>query len=257
MRISRYQIDGEYGKVPVVLYAGDNAAETVLALHGFGGSKESNAIGMLANKLCNKGYNVLAMDFPAHGESDAPCSQLTAERCMADIKATEQHIKEKLGDNMSLFGTSFGGFCALNRLAQGDAEFRRVVLRVPAVDMADALSKCVEQLNPSVGMKGYRSSGEVTMTISRRFTLPYSLYEELKGYTAVRRCEEWNKGNLLAIWTDNDELVDPEKTQEFLRINDKIESFCIKGASHRMADVPAHLNAAVERAVEFFGSCTK
>ena len=252
-----YKIDGENGKIPTILYRGDNATETILALHGFGGNKDSSVINRLAQRLCDKGYNVLSIDFPAHGESDADCSELTAQRCMADIKAAEMHIKETLGKNLSLFATSFGGVCALNRLSQGDNDFRKVVLRGPAVNMADSLSRCVMQLAPSIGMDGYRAAGEVTMTISKSFTLPYSLYEELKGYNAVRRCEEWNKGNILTIWAENDELVAPADTQEFLRINNSITGFCVKGASHRMTDNADHIAIVINKAEEFYGICAK
>ena len=43
------------GTVPVKLFTGENPAKSVLAVHGFGGSKDSLAIEGLAQRLCDKG----------------------------------------------------------------------------------------------------------------------------------------------------------------------------------------------------------
>ena len=72
------------GDITAKLYRGENAEETILAVHGFGGNKESGAIAGLAQRVCGRGYNVLAIDLPAHGERD-DFSQLTVERCVEDI----------------------------------------------------------------------------------------------------------------------------------------------------------------------------
>ncbi len=256
MQCYMFEIDGKCHKIPVTLYLGDNAVETVLAIHGFGGSKDSNAINMLAQRLCEKQYNVMAIDLPAHGKSKADCSELTPEQCLCDIRSAEDYINERFGHGISLFGTSFGGFCVLNRLAQEERDYRRVVLRVPAVDMADAFSRCVMQFSTG-GMEEFRSKGNVTMRISREFVLPYSLYEELLDYTALRSCPSWNKGNVLAIWAENDELAAPAKTQRFLSLNSGVKSHCVKNASHRMLDVPSHLEEAMDVAAEFYGYCAK
>ena len=56
------------GTVPVKLFTGEKPAKSVLAVHGFGGSKDSLAIEGLAQRLCDKGFRVAAPDLPCHGE---------------------------------------------------------------------------------------------------------------------------------------------------------------------------------------------
>ena len=56
------------GAVPVKLFTGGDAEHSVLAVHGFGGSKDSLAIEGLAQRLCDKGFRVAAPDLPCHGE---------------------------------------------------------------------------------------------------------------------------------------------------------------------------------------------
>ena len=46
------------GTVPVKLFTGENPAKSVLAVHGFGGSKDSLAIEGLAQRLCDKGLSL-------------------------------------------------------------------------------------------------------------------------------------------------------------------------------------------------------
>lgn len=56
------------GTVPVKLFTGEKPAKSVLAVHGFGGSKDSLAIEGLAQRLCDKGFRgCRAPTFPVMG----------------------------------------------------------------------------------------------------------------------------------------------------------------------------------------------
>ena len=99
------------GTVPVKLFTGENPTKSVLAVHGFGGSKDSLAIEGLAQRLCDKGFRVAAPDLPCHGERTEKERELTPERCLSDILAVECWLRG-LGGEVAAFGPSVGGFKA-------------------------------------------------------------------------------------------------------------------------------------------------
>lgn len=55
------------GTVPVKLFTGEKPAKSVLAVHGFGGSKDSLAIEGLAQRLCVRGSGLPRPTFPVMG----------------------------------------------------------------------------------------------------------------------------------------------------------------------------------------------
>lgn len=236
------------GDITAKLYRGENASETILAVHGFGGNKESGAIEGLAQRVCGSGYNVLAIDLPAHGERD-DFSQLTIERCVEDILAAEKYVKSRLTEKISAFATSFGGFCMLLRQEQFPHSFRRTVLRVPAVNMANSLLRATALFDKDFSLDKARREG-FHLTMAKTYDLPFSFYERLSEHIAVRPCSAWNRGDILVLAAEFDELVSPEDTREFLRLNPAVKSCIIKGAGHRMTQ-PGALAKALDEAVDF------
>ena len=69
------------GTVPVKLFTGEKPAKSVLAVHGFGGSKDSLAIEGLAQRLCDKGFRVAA---PDPGDPLLPFGQFTLCRACVE-----------------------------------------------------------------------------------------------------------------------------------------------------------------------------
>lgn len=146
------------GTVPVKLFTGENPTKSVLAVHGFGGSKDSLAIEGLAQRLCDKGFRVAAPDLPCHGERTEKERELTPERCLSDILAVECWLRG-LGGEVSAFGTSFGGCLLLKRMELYGNSFRKVALRVPAVNMADSLIRCMRLFQPEFTLDAAKQSG--------------------------------------------------------------------------------------------------
>ena len=57
----------------------------LLCLHGFGGDKDSTVIRNLIPCFSGCGFNIVAFDWPAHGESEMADEELTVENCLADL----------------------------------------------------------------------------------------------------------------------------------------------------------------------------
>lgn len=241
----------KHGDIPIKHFASDGARGAVIALHGFGGSKESAAIELLAKRLCPLGIDVAAPDWEAHGERGRDFSRLSVDGCISDLRAAERFVRENISDNIGVFSTSFGGYIALLRAEQDSAAYRRVVLRVPAVDMANSMINAARLSDPSASAEKARSDGYFTLRMAEEFHVPYRLYEELSARSCVRRCPAWSGDKMIVIYAENDELVSRADTEEFLRLND-IPSKMITGTGHRMM-APEKLSEALDAAAEFLG----
>ena len=235
------------GAVPVKLFTGGNAEHSVLAVHGFGGSKDSLAIEGLAGRLCDKGFRVAAPDLPCHGERIENERELTPERCLADILAVECWLRSQGGD-VSAFGTSFGGCLLLKRMELYGNSFRKAVLRVPAVNMADSLLRCMKLFQPDFTLDTAKRNG-FHVKMSRELNIPFEFYGRLLELDEVRHSAVWDSPDVLAVYAGLDELVARADTEEFLRLNPHIQRLCIEGTGHRMLR-PEHLAQALDRAAE-------
>ncbi len=235
-------------EVPTKLYRAENAAGTVLAVHGFGGSKESAAIEGLAKRVCKNGLNVLTFDLPAHGERTEPASELRAERCLKELLMAEQYA-QSLGGSMYAFATSFGGMCMLQRLEKMSDSYKKVVLRVPAVDMAQSLVRITALTDRAFSMEKAKQDG-FKITLGREYIIPYRFYEELLQMDCLRSCTRWNNDSVLTIHAEQDELVSPAATAEFLRLNPEMRRHCVKSSGHRMQK-DGQLDEALDTAVQF------
>lgn len=236
--------------IPVKLYSDGEAKRTLLAVHGFGGSKDSLAIEGLAKRLCGQGFRVAAPDLPCHGQRNEPESELTPQRCISDIMAVEDRLADIFGGEMNAFATSFGACCILQQLELRENRFRRIVLRVPAVNMADSLLRCMELFQPGFILDKAKTDG-FHVKMSRELHLPYEFYGQLLALNEVRHSDRWNTPDIMAIYSGRDELVSRKDTEEFLRLNPMIQSLCIEGSGHRMNMNPAHLEQALDAAADF------
>lgn len=235
--------------IPAKLYYEGSPERAVLAVHGFGGSKDSLAIQGLAERLCPAGYLIAAPDLPCHGERTEPETELTPERCLSDISGTLEKLRRKYPD-ISAFATSFGGCCILRLIELYGNPFRKIVLRVPAVNMAASLLSCMKLFNPDFRLENAKADG-FHIKMSREMNIPFEFYEKLTQLNEVRFCQTWNIPYIMTIYAGCDELVSRNDTEEFLRLNPLIKHLCIKESGHRMNQKPEYLQQALDSAAEF------
>lgn len=237
--------------IPSKLYSADHPHGTVLAVHGFGGSKESVAISGLAEAITPQGLNVLSWDLPAHGERTETAEALSIDRCINEIISIEQYINENIGGEIYAFATSFGGLCMLHRIAESNDPYRRIVLRVPAVNMSRTLITISKMQDPEFTIEKAEENG-FFVRMSRDYNIPYHFYDELCSLSCLHTRPEWNTDRIMTIYAGNDELVSPEDTEIFLKFNPNIVSLKIGDSDHRMARRPEYLSKALDAAVTFF-----
>ena len=235
------------GDIPAKRFCAEKADKAVLALHGFGGSKDSWAIKGLAQRLCPKGYDVVAIDWRCHGERQGEPSELTIENCVEDMRIAERWIAENISQQYAIFATSFGGFVTLNRLEMFPCNAQKVMLRVPAVSMPDSILRIAKLTDPDFTLEKAAETGCIRTMVG--IDVPYSFYESIKERSCVRECRAWSEIPMAVVYARNDELVATEETEEFLRLNPAVRSMMVE-SGHRMAE-EGQLDRALDYAMEF------
>ncbi len=245
-------METEYSKIdgiPAKLIYAENPTGTVIAIHGFGGSKDSAMISALAERLCREKLCVLSFDLPCHGERQTDYSSLSFARITEEIIAAENYVKKHIGGELYGFATSFGGLCMLHRL-EAENSYRRVVLRVPAVNMADSLVEIAAMSDPNFTLEKAKTEG-FSINMGREYRLPFRFYGYLQKGSAVRMSTAWDSDRLLAVYAENDNLVKPTDTKEFLRLNPQMQRLMIKNGTHHISPSSEQGKQALSAAVEF------
>ncbi|MBR6966954.1 MAG: alpha/beta fold hydrolase [Ruminococcus sp.] len=225
MKIEYYSLSGIYD-IPIKRFEPEGAVTGfIVAVHGFGGDKESSAIEALAERMTAWGFAVIAFDFPAHGASKADGYFCTAN-CRLDLMNVFEHACGLYpeAERKTVFATSFGGYITLLSLDSlpGDV---RIVLRAPAVDMKATF----ERMLP-LALEEYKRAGAVELGFERKLDVPYSFYTELCEADISRKDIQ---REMLIIHGSEDELVLPEHIRRFCEVNPKARLEVIEGADHR------------------------
>ena len=102
-----------------------------------------------------------------------------------------------------------------------------IVLRAPAMNMADVFARIVE--DEGGGMARYQQEGTVTLGDARKLNVPYPFYQELIEKDVFQRNFD---RQMLLIHGDCDTVVLPDDTAAFCARNPQITREIIHGADH-------------------------
>ncbi|MBQ8921977.1 MAG: alpha/beta fold hydrolase [Oscillospiraceae bacterium] len=205
-------------------------AQYIIALHGFGGSMESGTIAALAERLTAHETAVLAFNLPGHG-SDTQAELFSVQNCIRDFQDAAGMMQTHCPDAAwrGVFATSFGGYIALNALPM-IPDSVRIVLRAPAVNMADVFARIVSE---HCTMQEYARSGSIELGFSRKIKVPFAFYRELQKNDVFTQDHD---REMLLIHGGSDEVVLPADTDAFCKRNPKIRQITVAGAKHRLTD---------------------
>jgi esterase/lipase len=122
-----------------IIYKSRNVNQVLIAIHGIGGSKNSDTIYNIAKVLTLKNCDVIAFDLPCHGDNNnEDCLNLSS--CIKSIKDIDNFVKENYKClPISYFATSFGGYLLLNFLSNNKYVYKKIILRSPAIYMEDVV----------------------------------------------------------------------------------------------------------------------
>ena len=196
--------------VPHILnFAPDNAAhlkKIVICLHGFGGGKQGTKIDRLMAELSPNGVGVIAIDLPGHGDNK---STLSIDNCVRDIAHTVEFVR-RFKKPVSLYGSSFGGFCALSYLENTKERFDRILLSVPAINLYECHEAHLGEANNGV-------------TVTAEYLKTVAKYDIIGGARALPPLD--------IIYAENDSVIDNQKIFELAK-HVKCNLYEIKGSDH-------------------------
>ncbi|MFO8016654.1 MAG: alpha/beta fold hydrolase [Candidatus Woesearchaeota archaeon] len=223
----------------------------VVLAHGFTSSKESSTYPFMARKLYEAGILSLRFDFYGHGESEGKFEDITLTEGSEDIQSAIDFAgKKEYVEDISLFGTSFGGVCTILAAARHkDKEIIKAAgLKAPAADMVgNRKNKLRDE-----GFREWKKKGfaEFPKDDGRPVKLNYSFIEDGEMIDAFEEAKSISCP-VLIVHGDSDESVPVQQSEKLAdNIKDaKLE--IIKGADHHF-DRPGEKERINTRFVEFF-----
>lgn len=118
-----------FGNIPSILY-GEDSAKLYVFIHGKHGCKEEAMA--LAEIVCRKGFQVLSVDLPGHGQRKNEMDSFVPWKVVPELQTVLYYAK-KHWNHISLRADSIGAYFSL--LAYGTELLEKSLLVSPVVDM--------------------------------------------------------------------------------------------------------------------------
>lgn len=238
--IKHLQIDGLWSKI----YEPDGEIkQVVIGVHGFAGDKESSVLIALAEMLEKMNIALVTYDLPFHGENISN-EAIDLNSCIESVGKVLEYVKRTYAEKpISFFSTSFGAYLTLNYLSKHNEKLNKVILRAPAIFMADTLKdvilaereKTVEDLKKQPLTLGY----EAPLVVN------YKFLTDLQEQNLMNMPTTQNY--LYVLQGKLDTTVNPINNAKFFNSNykDNYEMFYFENADHRFKK-PGELERILE-----------
>jgi len=146
----------------------------VIYLHGFASSPHSSKATYLGQRLRERG-----VEFHAPDLNHPDFSTLTVTRMLEQTRA----LMDCSNEPVTLFGSSLGGYVAVNAAAKWPDRVAKIVLLAPALDFAGSRMHDFG----GVGIEGWKRAGTLQVFhfgYGRVMPIHYGLYEDATRYNA-------------------------------------------------------------------------
>ena len=225
------KIKGKSGyDIPCICEIPANTDLIVIAIHGFGGNKNTGAIRRMCKKLLEFNKGMIAFDLPCHGESNAPKDAFLLKNVMSDIDSVVSFLEnEHPKSDIAFFATSFGAYATLLYLSENREKLiSKAVCRSSAIDMEKVLlENIIKDRTEELQEKGYIDCREHGMLrVSREYR------DELSRNRLFDIFEKNEFCDYLMIHGTSDELAPIEDARAFAARFD-INMIEVNGADHR------------------------
>lgn len=128
MKIDRINISN----IPSIIW-GKKSNRVFIAVHGNMSNKEDDVIKILAEKVINRGYQLLSFDLPEHGSRKDDTNYLCkVQNCVKDLKQIIEYAKKNYQE-INLWACSMGAYFSL--LAYKDEDIKQCLFLSPVVNM--------------------------------------------------------------------------------------------------------------------------
>lgn len=188
--------------IPVVLH-GDSSEKLFLYIHGKMGRKEEAA--RIAEIVCPKGYQVLGIDLPGHGERTGEMERFVPWEVVPELQAVYANT-QKRWKKISLYANSIGAYFSL--LTLRDAKLEKSLFVSPILDM----EKLIRDMMCWAGVtqEQLKEAGEIPTAFGETLSWSYLTY------AAEHRITEWDSPTAI-LYAGHDHLTARETVDDFAK----------------------------------------
>ena len=199
MKIDRINISN----IPSIIW-GEKSNRVFIAVHGNMSNKEDDVIKILAEKVINRGYQLLSFDLPEHGERKDDTNYLCiVQNCVNDLKLIMEYAKANY-EEINLWACSMGAYFSL--LAYKDEEIKQCAFLSPVVNMKVIIDNMMLWNNTTE--KELEEKQEIKTDFGQ--TLYWDYYEYVKNNPIIN----WNKKTFV-LYGNKDNLQDENIIKDF------------------------------------------
>ena len=187
-------------KIPAVLY-GEPSDKAYLFVHGMNGCKEEAAA--FAEIACPKGYQVLAIDLPEHGERKGKNERINPWTAVPEISAVFSYMKSRWSE-ICLRANSIGAHFSM--LALEGEDVCKALFVSPIVDMERLIADMMGC--SGVSERELREQGEIVTDLGQTLSWDYLIWE--REHTAS--C--WHCPTAI-LYAGGDNMTDRQTMEQF------------------------------------------
>ena len=187
-------------EIPAVLY-GDSSENLFLYIHGKMGCKEEAA--RFAEIVCPKGYQVLSMDLPGHGERTGEMERFVPWEVVPELQAVYE-FAQKHWKRISLYANSIGAYFSL--LAFQETKVEKSLFVSPILDM----EKLIRDMMGWAGVtqEQLKEAGEIPTAFGETLSLKYLTY------AGEHRITKWDSPTAI-LYAGQDHLTARKTVDDF------------------------------------------
>ena len=188
--------------IPSILY-GDSSENLFLHIHGKMGCKEEAA--RFAEIVCPKGYQVLSIDLPGHGDRTAEMERFVPWEVVPELQTVYGFARQHW-QKISLYANSIGAYFSL--LAYRDAKLEKSLFVSPILDM----EKLIRDMMGWAGVtrEQLKAAGEIPTAFGETLSWKYLTY------AAEKRITKWDSPTAI-LYAGQDHLTARQTVDDFAR----------------------------------------
>ncbi|MDD3368532.1 MAG: alpha/beta hydrolase [Lachnospiraceae bacterium] len=184
-------------QIPAVLY-GEKTDRLFLFVHGKDGNKEEAED--FAKQVCQKGYQVLGIDLPGHGERKNEIDHFNPWDVIPELD-TVWRFAEKCWGTIGVRANSIGAWFSM--LAFSDRNVEKSLFVSPILDM----ERLIQNMMKWAGVSEDELEEKQEIETSFGETLSWKYYRYAKEYSFLTGKKEWEKPTAI-LYAGQDNLTE-------------------------------------------------
>ena len=189
--------------IPSIIW-GEKSSKVFIAVHGNMSNKEDKVIEILANKVTNKGYQLISFDLPEHGERKIDTNYLCkVQNCVNDLKQIIEYAKANYNE-INIWACSIGAYFSL--LAYKDEDLKQCLFLSPVVNMKIIIENIMLWSNTTE--KELNEKQEIKTDFGQTLYWDYYLYVKENPIT------NWNKKTYI-LYGNKDNMQNESVIKDF------------------------------------------